>query len=670
MPHTVAHWSSGQETVAPVYTGYPAWDRLSGASGQGTYVMLFVEIVAAAGMSLVEAIETTLFPPVDFQIDNFIGDLERASLRTDLDFVREDAHQTQPTSIPSVPTYLFWPADADLPDLPYWRVLHVGERVHSSPAASRMEGFSVSSVRGTLGDPIIAVIDDAIAYLNRSFTKGTETRFKALWLQSKFEIEPGTNHPVKIGDFLSQADIQRDLDSERSEHQSYQNQYEDWPLDYQRGMKLRSSHGTHVLDMAANSEDSAYVGQLDLLGVQLPPTAVGDTSGRRIDGYIAAGIAWSVTAAVTLGMDATTPRPLLINLSLGSLGGPGDETAFLAAWMDLQIARFHRLAGSMTPIHIVGAYGNSRDGQLVAETKAAMDAPIDLTWRVLPDDRSDSFLEMRAPSGSAASLTLRLSAPDPSLPDLHADWPGVGEYHVLTTGPDVIGAVIGSIDPNGTPMAMIALAPTKRMDDGPTAPSGGWKVRVTTSAPDPIGVSFKVRRDDTPGQHPLYGRQSYLDSAAGWTYDQEYGTVSQPAAGNPITRQGTNVAFAGAQSDGVILVGAYRAKTGNPDQPIPVPYSSEGKAGRPDTDPDFSALSDDGAILVGRRAAGVLTGSTTRLSGTSVAAPLVTRALAAGYEKVLSGDIAPEDLLDSLEGVAIAQAEDVRRLGKRALSDT
>ena len=70
---------------------------------------------------------------------------------------------------------------------------------------------------------------------------------------------------------------------------------------------------------------------VDILAVQLPPAAVADTSGRRLDPYVVMGLRWMVTEALRLCRARGGPVPLVVNISLGSLGGPGDASAFLSA---------------------------------------------------------------------------------------------------------------------------------------------------------------------------------------------------------------------------------------------------------------------------------------------------------------------------------------------------
>lgn len=85
--------------------------------------------------------------------------------------------------------------------------------------------------------------------------------------------------------------------------------------------------------------------------------------------------------------------------------------------------------------------------------------------------------------------------------------------------------------------------------------------------------------------------------------------------------------------------------TGDPGAARPTAYSSEGvrHLARPGKSlgPTLVAHGDDGVMLAGRRAAGVLSGSVARMSGTSMAAPQVARRLAQYFLQTPAADRSP-----------------------------
>jgi hypothetical protein len=115
-----------------------------------------------------------------------------------------------------------------------------------------------------------------------------------------------------------------------------------------------------------------------------------------------------------------------------------------------------------------------------------------------------------------------------------------------------------------------------------------------------------------------------------------------------VTRQGTLSSYAYAK--GVLVVGGYRLSDGQPatysssgrrpndctkdamgssvDGPDDVHYRTKDAAGNPLDGPDLVAVSEQSPAVPGILAAGTYSGSVAILSGTSVAVPQITRALA------------------------------------------
>jgi hypothetical protein len=196
-------------------------------------------------------------------------------------------------------------------------------------------------------------------------------------------------------------------------------------------------------------------------------------------------------------------------------------------------------------------------------------------------------------------------------------------------------------------------------------------VVLRTTVAEPVRVTARVQRDDTPPGYRTLGRQSWLDHPLGWDWDEEARGYLAPrpardAPGCPVTREGTSVAYAGAENPAILFVGAVRPVIGDPDAVRAAGYSSEGVGhlARPGESPGptLVALGDDGVTLPGRRAAGVVSGSVARMSGTSMAAPQVARALL-GYFLT----VPPDAQSEAGERVALTGSADWgqpdRRLG-------
>jgi hypothetical protein len=349
--------------------------------------------------------------------------------------------------------------------------------------------------------------------------------------------------------------------------------------------------------------------------------------------YLVQGLRW-LLAEVLRQAQGTDVPPLVINISLGSLAGPGDRHAFLADWMRHEVARHDRICGG-AKLRLVIAYGNARLSRLVARDELRLSHPMELIWRVQPDDHTSSHMELRTDAAMIRGLQVRLVPPSGSgLSALEIPWPEPGTGWRLA-GP--IAAASSIIDPlGGTALLHVTLGPTVSLPGLPACPSGAWRVEVRTTEAEPVRLSARVQRDDTPqGYRPL-GRQSWLDHPQGWDWDPDLRGYLAPrfaadAPGCPVTREGSCVAYAGADDPAILFVAAARPVTGEPDLLRPASYSSEGvhTLARPGESlgPTLAAKADDGVMLAGRRASGVLSGSVARLSGTSIAAPEVARVL-------------------------------------------
>jgi hypothetical protein len=619
--------------------GYVAWETaVATATGQTGRdfrpVFAALKPLASGAMSLVETIDATLaLPGVRFSRH------ERDHLATDRAMVNGGGGW--PFEVRLV-AFCHRSVLDDVP--PFWDVIEVGPPLALPLADVPAIG---QDLRQTLGDldpavPVAAVIDDGIGFLNARFRKDRDrTRIRALWMQA---TETQSANDVLCGRVVTGAEIDAHLAAGGDERAVYAEANRAlYPVTDAALTNRRVAHGTHVLDLAAGaaSRSADRLCQVPILAVQLPPQAVRETAGRRMEAHLVQGLRWLLAEVLRQANGSDVP-PLVVTISLGSLAGPGDCHAFLADWFRHEVARHARHGAKL---RLVIAYGNARLSRLVARGELRRSQPMELIWRVQPDDHTSSHMEIRADTGIVSGLRLVLQPPVGSgLPELDIAWPAPGTGWQLA-GP--VAMVTSALDQGKRSQLHLALGPSVGLAALPACPPGAWRITLSTTEAEPVRVTARVQRDDTPYGYRTLGRQSWLDHPQGWDWDAEQRAYSAPrsvedAPGCPVTREGSCVAYAGADDPAILFAGAGRPVIGAPDVLRPALYSSEGVVhlARPgeSAGPTLMARGDDGVMLAGRLAAGVVTGSVTRMSGTSMAAPEVARALIGYFLSTPAGD--------------------------------
>jgi Subtilase family len=509
-----------------------------------------------------------------------------------------------------------------------WTVLHVGPpQARSYRQTGYYAGEAIARQSGPLScTPVLGVVDDSIGFLHHRFRRADgSTRFQSLWLMHAGLLaddpSPATGGVTLFGIELTAADINARIAMVRTEEAQYRrlNNAVHGPV-ARKGTNHHVGHGTHVLDLACGALAGEAMADVPILGVQLSPGSIGDTSGRRLEPDIARALRLIVNRALRRKERAA----LVINLSLGALAGPQDGTSFLEIFIAAEIARYQFLSRN-APIRVVIAYGNAWRQRLVARRVLKPGQEVTLDWRIQPDDRTPSFLELRTEKGAANDIAIRLQPPDggpvlsrPTFPPFNVVW-----QYPTPRGP---AAEVQREPEVNFATAMITVAATVADANLPVAPSGPWRLTLRNTGTKAREITAKVQRDDTPGGYRPLGRQSWLDHPTGWAWEAETRAVTMPGPGSPITRKGTEVGYSGVNNASVYFAGAARPDLLVQGGQRPSSFTSEG--GLPGREgPTLSARSDDGSALRGVRAAGVRTGSTARLSGTSMATPMISRRL-------------------------------------------
>ncbi|KUP92933.1 S8 family serine peptidase [Tritonibacter horizontis] len=502
---------------------------------------------------------------------------------------------------------------------------------------------------------VIGVIDDGIAFAHPNFRmgQGRRSRFASVWQQDA-QCLRGTTSDVPFGHVFGRTEIEERLARADFDEDRF---YQALPVIGQAGhspFRHRRLHGTHVADLAAGAGRGDAIDtdpeKFPILAVNLPTALVSDTGATFMAGAMILGVQDIMRRTETMMATAGQAFPLVLNLSFG-LGGIGKNGGHLiAAALEQAMDYWHQTHGA--PMRVVLPAGNTLQSRLVARAEIAPGAPHRATLRVAPENRGSTYLEIavarRAQKPTHASLLVKVTPPT-----------GAGLYPpALPQGPMALDSALQLVEQtdnnganglaqfgiyygfqrdfapegdtapgDGVEIVTVALPPNAAKDPyRPLPPCGDWTVEVSLAPGERQlrDIELRVLRNDVPNQINPVRQRSWLEDSAYVTYAADgHMSVELESAGCAVSRAGTLNALCGGRD--IVTVAAAvgnRQALSN--------YSAAGPGGplAEGANVTLHACADDAAVNPGRRAAGARAGSVVRMSGTSVAAPIVSRQLA------------------------------------------
>jgi hypothetical protein len=477
---------------------------------------------------------------------------------------------------------------------------------------------------------VIAVIDQGFAFANSRFFNGNQSRIEYLWEQNMQTAmpSPGLTMPFTPGFELDKTAIINAMANARAIGADEEWIYRvygglNFTGDSYKPLARRRTHGTHVLDLAAEGTDPT---KHPIILVDMPEDAVGDPAGSTLSVQAAWGLIYILDRTEKLrNASVSEVLPVVVNLSYGPHEGPHDGTGVLEVFMD----KIWQLAdGSYTPLEIVLAAGNARQTRTHAAFNLRARVRKNLRWRLQPGSLSASLMEIWLPPGGGHSVTVTLTPPFISgalqpisvSPTNPGPVPGGGglylaEY-VSATSPATADSIVLSI-------ARTAPDPAGGWGSA-VVPSGLWSVTLSSVGPMQ-GVNGWIKRSDTLSGRRAKGRQSYFDDRSGLRFGPNGRPLDyDPASSSYVKRLGTLSGIATGRRTRII--GGYRSS-----DIYPARYSSHGTrttAVAAMQGPDWLECCEESDVLRGVLGSGTHSGSTVRMNGTSVAAPQGTRFLA------------------------------------------
>jgi hypothetical protein len=485
-----------------------------------------------------------------------------------------------------------------------------------------------------MGSVVLGVIDDGIAFAQARFrNRANQTRVAFAWRQT---VPAGGVFLEKnrIDALFANCTHGGMLD----EDEFYQRS--GW-IDFRRATHwsaaARAAHGTHVMDLAGGFAPAEDRNDRPIVCVQLPTEVTADTGHATHSKYPLEAMHYILHCADRLAREAGVDYlPVVINFSYGAIAGPHDGTSVFESQVDQLVTRRKAKFGPLA-LEVVLPAGNSHLSRCHAEVAFAAEGEVRcLNWRIQPDDRTQSFLEIWTPCrvGPAGRSRVEVTVISPTgVSRSLGEVPGPPAQWKAANGAVYAQLQYGVPTPGGRGMFLIALQPTSDLNPlSPIAPAGLWKVRLRNIGLSPSEtVQAWIERGDTPFGFPLRGRQSYFDEPCYIRYDhagreKEVAGLDDPPC--QVIRRSLISSIATGRRP-VVIGGLLRKEMKVPK------YSAGGpilpRCGSDDVDPyrpDAVTVSDDSKVHRGVLAAGSRSGSVVAISGTSVGTPQIARWIA------------------------------------------
>lgn len=411
---------------------------------------------------------------------------------------------------------------------------------------------------------IIGIVDFGCDYAHGNLRNSDGTsRILKLWDQSG---PPRPDSPIGYGREYTKAEIDGAL--------KQPNPYS--ALGYAPArdtLAVKGTHGTHVTDIAAgNGAGSGVPGvapNADIVFVEIKasdipwdgPETVGKSFGDSVQ----------LLEAITYIFETAGSRPCVVNLSLGTNGGPHDGTTLVEEGID-------RLLRNAPNRAVVIAAANSFADGIHAVGTVTVGGTFDLVWDIKNSNAANNELELWYDGNDR--LTLEVIGPNGA--SLLTVPPG--ESKTLSSGNRVVLLAANRLNDSNNHDNMIGVFLE------PGLPVGQWTMRLHGDAISNGGFHAWIERDDN-------SQSSFLPP-----HDNSY-TLGSISCGK-LT----------------IVVGSYDAHKST----IPLSYfSSAGPTRDGRNKPEISAPGHN--VLAAHSRTGT---RTTKKSGTSMAAPAVTGVVA------------------------------------------
>ena len=510
-----------------------------------------------------------------------------------------------------------------------WGQALLAERTLDRRATASAVKAAPSALPNCTGEVLLGVIDHGFPFAHSAFRTGTGsvaggngtpgTRVLSIWDQdAKPDFDPNLGAPAGFGygRQATRAVLNRCIaDATR---QGLVNEARCYDLARYSALKDSVTHGSHTAGLFAGAWRSPSVKPLD------PPRGAADTDVAATSDLVFVQLPRGILQAPSHGGDhrcvldgvryivacaSKTVKTIVVVIDYGSYLGSHDGSSFMEGALDAMVAEQKQLGRQLK---LVFPTGNGQSDQSHAHANLH-EGPSCIAWRVPPGSETAGFAEIWLPaaqSGLALSITLPIERGGSKT--IHLDRPGVVGWPEGELAQAGFNAIRMDLGDSGTVILMRA-APT-RADHPATAlaASGRYEINLplaTGDAKKPLVACFY---SCWGGENMGFPRRSYQ---ARWL-----------KISSNVTVDGLGSILGTACANGVTAVAGLVYSAGRLFKIAP--YAGLGPTRATAQKPIHAAMSDDSPLQTGVLGLGTRSGSTTRMWGTSVAAPIAARVLA------------------------------------------